>query len=246
MYYTYGIVSADSELPKISGLSEKKLSLVPFKDIALLVSNYTEEAGKPVMPSRKNLLAHQKVIEGMMQLHTVLPLQFGTVAGSETAQKMLEDRYDQFKKNLIEFADKTELNLKATWLDMSAVFADLASTDKEIQQLKQAAEGLEGLNRQNALIEIGKRVQDKLLDKKEEIALQFENDVSACTLKTQRGKIISDEIALNLHFLVHKDQEAALDAQIQKTSAVFENKLRFKYFGPLAPLTFLAWDDENS
>lgn len=244
-YYAYGIVAADSSLPEIMGLSEEKLSLFPSQEIALLVSNYESEDESPVLSSRKNLLAHQKVIEAMMQMHTILPLQFGTVLDSETAQKMLEERYEQFQKNLIEFADKVELNLKATWIDMAAVFANLANEDAEIQQLKQTVEGLEGLNRQNALINIGKKVQEKLLDKKEDIALRFEEGSQDFALKTQRGKIISDEIALNLHFLVHKNQETALDSQIQKISEAFEKELKFKYFGPLAPLTFLDWEKND-
>ncbi|MEM6298740.1 MAG: GvpL/GvpF family gas vesicle protein, partial [Bacteroidota bacterium] len=229
-YYAYGIVAADSNLPQTTGLSGAELHLFPFQKIALLVSYYEAQDDNPVLSSRKNLVAHQKVIEAMMQLHTVLPLKFGTVLTSETAQKMLEDRYDQFQNSLIEFADKVELNLKATWLDMAAVFAKLANEDTEIQSLKAAVAGLQGLNRQNGLIEIGKKVQEKLLDKKDEIALQFEQATEDVALKTQRGKVISDEIVLNLHFLVHKDQETALDAQIQKVSEGFVNELKFKYF----------------
>ncbi len=245
-YYAYGIVAADSSLPQLTGLLGAELHLFPFQEIALLVSNYESEDESPVMSSRKNLVTHQKVIEGMMQLHTILPLQFGIVLTSETAQKMLEERYEQFQASLVEFADKVELNLKATWLDLPAVFTKLADEDAEIQSLKKTVEGLQGLNRQNGLIEIGKKVQEKLLGKKDKIALQFEDATEKVVLKMQRGKIISDEIVLNLHFLVQKDQEAALDAQIQKVSEGFVDELKFKYFGPLAPLTFLDWEEKSS
>lgn len=244
-YYAYGIVATDAQLPEMTGLAEETISLFSFQEVALLVSNYVDEEDKPVMSSRKNLLAHQKVVEAMMQIHTILPLQFGTVLDAETAEKMLEDRYNQFQNNLIEFEGKVELNLKATWVDMSSVFAQIANKDEEIQQLKQGIENLDGLNRQNALIEVGKKVQEKLLQSKEDLAEHFENDLKEYVLKSERGKIISDELALNLHFLVDKSQESELDNQIQKVSENYENELRFKYFGPLAPLTFINWEEHD-
>ena len=87
--------------------------------------------------NKETMVAHEKVIETVMRDYTVLPVRFYTVAPSaEEIRSLLRRRYGELKKLLRELDNKVELGLKALWLDMNAIFGEIAEENEEIKALR--------------------------------------------------------------------------------------------------------------
>ncbi|MBU2439425.1 GvpL/GvpF family gas vesicle protein, partial [bacterium] len=106
-----------------------------FRDLACVISS--TPMTKFVI-SRKNLIAHEKVIEKIMgEYNAVLPVRFCTVAtSSEEIRNLLMKNYQALKNSLRSMDNKIELGLKVFWQKMEDVFKDIAST-KKIVRLKE-------------------------------------------------------------------------------------------------------------
>lgn len=113
---------------------ENEAYTIGNRDLACVVSS--NPMTKYVM-NRKNLTAHEKVIEGVMKDYTVLPVRFCTIATStEEVRNLLNRRYQEFKNLLRSVDNKVELGLKVYWKNMDAVFEKIAAGSKKIQKLK--------------------------------------------------------------------------------------------------------------
>jgi len=88
---------------------------VHFVSLAAVVSD------SPIVEyesSRRNMMAHTRVLEEVMQEFTILPVRFGTVAPSaEAVQRVLKRRSSEFHDLLVEMEGRVELGLKAFWYE---------------------------------------------------------------------------------------------------------------------------------
>ena len=95
--YVYCILDADKDFECESrgvGNADSDVHIVPYKELAAVVSEIDEDR---LMPSRKNALAHELVLEEAMLEHTILPLSFGAVVHSEKdIATILESHYAEF------------------------------------------------------------------------------------------------------------------------------------------------------
>jgi hypothetical protein len=83
--------------------------LLSYRDIGAFVSASPTE---PYALSRSNLLTHERTLEALLKFYTLLPMQFSTIAESETAVfTLLEQEYERFRSMLEQLRGK-----KRTWL----------------------------------------------------------------------------------------------------------------------------------
>ena len=112
--YIYCIIKANGAQtfgPLGIGGRGDQLYTIVHNNIAAVVSN-SPITSYPV--SRENLIAHEKAIEEVMKAHTVLPVRFCTIAGSDEKVKgILETAHDKFYDLLGVMDGKKELGLKA-------------------------------------------------------------------------------------------------------------------------------------
>ena len=88
---------------------------LPYKDVSAVVSDTDIFEYDP---TRKNVLAHQRVITKVMEKYALVPVAFGTVSENEDEiKKMLSLNYDKFMEQLGFLKDKSELGLRVTWDD---------------------------------------------------------------------------------------------------------------------------------
>ena len=68
--------------------------------------------------------------------------------------------------------------------------------------------------------------------------------------KTRTNKIISDRMVLNAAFLVNRENGPAMDEAVKRLDEEFNQRLMFKYVGPVPPYNFVNivvnWGDDES
>jgi len=218
-----------------------------FRDLACVISS--TPMTKFVI-SRKNLIAHEKVIEKIMgEYNAVLPVRFCTVAtSSEEIRNLLMKNYQALKNSLRSMDNKIELGLKVFWQKMEDVFKDIASTKKIVRLKEKLIKSSISVNT-NEKVSLGKKVKE-ILEKKREIEAEKILEVlrPKC-IEFRRNKIIGDKMILNCAFLVDKSHARDFDDHIEKLNKIYKDKLKFKYVGPIAPFNFvelnLKWGQQE-
>ena len=116
MIYVYGIAEQGCVLPAgVTGIDEAPASLVCYQNVSAITSQVQTQRA-PVVEA--NLWRHEKLIEGLMASHAILPVRYGTVLKNE--QEMLDvlaANYSEFTANLDHVRGRVELSLRVLWDD---------------------------------------------------------------------------------------------------------------------------------
>lgn len=194
---------------------------IAYRDLGAVVSSVPMTR---YVVSKETMLTHEKVIEMVMRDYTVLPVRFYTVApNAEEVRSLLRRRYQEFKKLLRELDNKVELGLKALWLDMNTIFAEIVAEHEEAGQNKGAMDEMIKL----ALCNRTAREREALLLPLRRICGDL------CLNKTY-----GDDMLMNVAFLVDRDREREFDSEVQKLATQYGDRIEFKYVGPAPPYSF--------
>jgi len=207
---------------------------VGYKGIAAVVSDTRIDV---LEPTRKNVLAHERVNETVMRQHTVIPMSFGTVFKThEDIVELLRSAYDAFDDVLGKMRDKLEFGLKVLW-DREAILRELEEESEEVRRLKDEITAERG-STYFARMQFGRLVDAALAARAERYVAEVLDRLREVSVASRANRPIGDRMILNAAFLVHRDREAAFDAAVKALGARHE-VLTFRYTGPWPPYNFV-------
>jgi hypothetical protein len=213
--------------------------------------------------SRGNALAHQRVMEAVMQRgHTVLPVKFNTIAEDKRGQSaeeriidhVLVGRGKEIAGLLVTMRPLVELGVKGLWTDLPAVFRGVAEASQEIQSLRKkmlagsgpAAPGRRPLN-MTGQIRLGELVKKGLEARKHEMETSLLSRLTPLAKDSRRNKTFGDPMFANLAILVDKSRQSDVVAALSAFEAEKGGLVKLRCVGPLPPCNFLelviTWDD---
>jgi Gas vesicle synthesis protein GvpL/GvpF len=235
--YVYCIVRSEAPLqfgPLGLGTDPAEVHTVNYRDLAAVVSN------TPMVvqdPTRENVLAHQRVNETVMKLHTVLPMSFGTVfkTGDDIVE-LLRSAYDAFTDVLSKMKDKFEFGLKVLW-EREAIIREIEDEDEDIRRLKGEISSQKG-STYFARMQYGRLIDQALQARSERYVAEIFAGLRDVSVASRSNKPIGDRMIMNAAFLVARDMEAAFDQRVKDIGQRYD-KLTFKYTGPWPPYNFV-------
>lgn len=242
--YIYCIIGADQErsfgYTGIGGRGDA-VQTVCYKGLAAVVSD--TPINKYVV-NRENMTAHQRVIEEVMKEDTVLPVRFCTIAEPPEAaerikQRLLRERYAEFKDLLREMDNKIELGLKAFWKNMDAIFGEIVEENREIKRFKEEIATKPPDKTHYQRIKIGEMVQAALEAKKDKEAKELLSVLRELSVDSRTNKTYGDRWILNAAFLVDKSLEREFDERMDELSERYAERIDFKYVGPIPAFNFV-------
>lgn len=216
-----------------------------YRDLAAVIS------GSPIIKysiCRENTLAHQVVMEKVMRDCTVLPVRFGTIAEGKDGvapeerirEKVLKERYEEFKDLLKKMDGKIELGVKALWTNMGTIFDEIVEENKEIKRLKQKIlKALPPIQTHPDAVAVGEMVKFALEAKKDKEEKEILNVLEKNSVGFRANKVFGDKMITNAAFLVDKAREKQFDEEINKLEARYDGRIKFKYVGPIPPCNFV-------
>jgi len=128
--YVYGIISLEdlksqksktpeskkSELKEdilkfnFNGLKEKSITIIPYKDIGVLISKYPFL--NPIL-NEKEAMEHADILKKIAKKTTIVPMAFGNVfRDKELLELILKKSYDVIRETLEQIRNKIELGVK--------------------------------------------------------------------------------------------------------------------------------------
>lgn len=220
-YYVYCIIEERKPQKfEIAGLGGTKdqIHTIQVKNLAAVVGRPPEVRG---VVTREAAIAHEKVIEEMMKRYTVLPLAFGVIAkAAAVRKKLLGEKFSELQEALARLEGKTELSLKAFWLNMDEVFKEVA------QELQVTSTGNASYAQR---IAVGERVAQLVVQKKKQEAEAIVAPLRDLAEETVEKEVPSDRLVLDCAFLVQKKREAVFDKAVTQAAASQEGRMKFKY-----------------
>lgn len=213
---------------------------IAYRDISAVVGDaeIVEYAAGDKELLVRQLLKHQKVIEGIMPRHSVIPMQLGLFARDENeVREILAGGYTLIKGVFADSAGKTEIDVAAIWSDFPAALKE-AGGEKEIVELKKELlakpEGVTPDDR----VKLGSMVKQALDNKREQYAGEILRGLKGVSLAYKTHELMGDTMVLNTAFLLNKAERGDFEKEVEKLNLIFDEKLNFRCVGPLPLYSF--------
>ncbi|MCU0490895.1 MAG: GvpL/GvpF family gas vesicle protein [Chloroflexaceae bacterium] len=206
-------------------------------DLAMVVSD------SPIVEydsTRRNMMAHTRVIEEVMAEFTVLPIRFGIIAPNAEVVRaqLLERRYDELCNQLNSLDSRIELGLKAFWQE-NVIYREVVERDPVIRSLRDSLAGRSPEETHYERIRLGELVEAAIVQQRATDAEKILGRLRPLVQQTQTSPALTDRMVVNAAFLLERTQEVAFDQMIQELDAEMGQRMLFKYVGPVPPYNFV-------
>lgn len=238
--YLYCIVrSREPQTFETLGMGERGdvVHTINFKDLAAIASDSLEPRYDN---TRRNMMAHMRVLDEVMADHTVLPVRFDSVAPSPEAvrEQLLKARYGELSKMLDGMEGRVEMGLKAFWYE-DVVFQEIVQDNATIRRLRDGLAGRALDETYYDRIRLGELVEAELKGRRGRDADSVIERLRPIAEKTQVNVTITDHMVVNAAFLIVRKREAEFDTMVRALDADMGRRLLIKCVGPVAPYNFV-------
>ena len=240
--YIYAIVPTGKELIfDVAGVDDDhdEVYSIPHRNIAAVVS------ASPLMDYRglkrdqavQHLVAHQRVVEAVMQEFPLLPVKFGTVLPDEVwVRRLLEQGEALFCTSLERFANLVQMEVVVLW-NLQEVFQEIGQ-EEPIARLKAQVATRAPEETMSERVAIGQMVQASLQRRRDVLRDRLLPRLREVALDLVANALMDDSMVLNVALLVDRAGQEALDRRLQALDEEFGGRFRFRRVGPLPPYSF--------
>ena len=237
--YIYGIITGNETSFNISGVDNSTpVYTIADQDVSCVLSDYGGEAFGALSKEElvRRLLAHQRVVEWVMQDHTVLPVKFGTLLNSsQEVLGLLTQGHSGFVDTLAAIQDKVEIEVAAAW-DTSEALQEM-SKEEDVVRVKESIthKGEPTVEDRVHLGQVVKACMDRRRDSYRERMIDFLKPLS---VDVAPNAMVSDQMVMNVAFLVDRARQQEFDEGVNQLDNLFQNEITFRVIGPLPPYSF--------
>ncbi len=239
--YVFGIVMAEALPDPASlgpGLGGASLSLLHGAGgLAALVA---ESPPEPPDQTRRNMLGHTAVLERAIAVTDVLPMRFATVARDPDKLATCLDRHaGAFRGALSGIAGCVELGVKASWKE-GVSYREILDTDPAIKGLRDRLQTRPSSQTYHERIELGRRVETAVEKLRETDTAMLTALLDPIAERSLALKALDENMVMNRAFLVRREQESAFDTAMRKLGDTQDERMLFRYIGPVPPYNFVT------
>ena len=236
--YVYGIVDAahPCRLDELVGVGDPpgEVRRLDAGRLAAVVSDAPAE----LRAKRRDVLAHQHVLDELVRQGTVLPMRFGVIArDAESLRNELVEDSEIDRAMLAELEGRVEFNVKV-FSDEDELVRQIATTDPTVRQLRaQEAVSIEDRIRLGEAVAAGIEAQHEAIER------QLFDALDPLAVRSMPGPRVKGA-ATNASFLVDRQRTAEFVDVVDKLDAAFGPDIRLQRTGPLPPYSFVGGREE--
>jgi hypothetical protein len=235
--YLYAIVTAEAGADlDMTGINDQKVYAVSDGHLSAVVSNVQD---KKIRPQRRNLAAHQQVLQRLMAVTTPLPMAFGIIAGGDAAvTRILAHHRDLFLGQFKRVSGKVEMGLRVSW-DVDNIFDYFIRTHSDLRAARDEYFSMQREPSQEDKIELGRLFDHLLQEDRQNYCDDVERILGPYCHEIKPGKYRSEKDVMNLACLVARGTQDRFEEGVLKAAAKFDNNFVFDFNGPWAPHNFV-------
>jgi hypothetical protein len=177
-----------------------------------------------------------------MRTSDILPTRLGTVLPSarSVVEDVLEKRWVDLGRLLERIADRVELGLKVSWMDLQRVFREVVAGDRDLRALRDRLAKHPTAVTYQARVDLGDRAAQVLEAKRGHEADALVSALESQAVSVCRNDPISELMVLNAAFLVERRRTEVFEAAVQELDRANGERLGFMLAGPLPPYNFVG------
>lgn len=192
------------------------------------------------------LVAHQRVIETVMQTFPLLPVKFGTVLADEAQVRcLLKQGRERFCEALNKLTGQVQMEVVVLW-NVADVFKEI-TTEEPIMRIRTQIANRPPEETLDERVELGKIVQQSLFHHRSALSEFIIPPLREVALDVTSNPLMDDSMVTNVALLVDAPGRQALEERIMQMDAAFasgrqhapgNSPLTFRFVGPLPPYNF--------
>jgi hypothetical protein len=234
--YIYAITAADhpQNLEGLSAVGEEpgQLRTVKSKTLSAVVS----EAPEDLRAKRRDLAAHQGVLEALMADGATLPMRFGLVGpDDDSVVSVLEENQEAYTARLAELAGCIEYNLKVS-REEDDLLREVIAASEEISRLREVTR--ENPGAQEEKVRLGEMVSQAVQAREDEEAGEVAERLAGGAERYSAAEPTKEHF-LNASFLVRRDDAGAFSQAVKEEAERRGDAYSFNLYGPLPPYSFV-------
>jgi hypothetical protein len=236
--YVYGLVAAGTELPDgLEGLGPSgRVSTVAHGDVAAIVSDVPPD--RP-LGTRKDLLAHEAVVDAVAAMTAVLPMRFAAVVEQRgVVQELLSPHHDHFAEVLRAFEGRVQFTLKGRY-EEEAVLREVVADDDDVRALRDEIAELPEDASYYKRVQLGELIVGVLEEKRDLDAESVFDRLEPLAVSVVANPPSQPDDVINSAFLVERESRQEFEDAVDEVGEVFAGRIRFTLHGPLAPYDFV-------
>jgi Gas vesicle synthesis protein GvpL/GvpF len=237
--YVYGVIAAGAAgwRPPDEGVDDQPVELVERGELAALVSDAPRV---PVKASRRNLMAHSRVLQSVIGERCVLPMRFGVAMPDRdaVAEELLGENAGWLTSQLNVFETYVELDVRALCREDDLLRA-VVTERPQLAELRESLRGRPGPATHYERIRLGELVASAVAEKREEISGRVVDALGPLAAATKPTDPLHEEMLASLAFLVDRGRVREFDAAVETLDRGLADEIRLQYVGPLPPHNFV-------
>ncbi len=240
--YLYAIIPTGDEIifdVAGAGSDNDEVYTIPHSGLAVVVSAslLSDYRGLKQDQAARYLVAHQRVVEAVMQDFSLLPVKFGTVLADEAqVRRLLAQGEALFRSALERFSGQVQMEV-VVLRNLQQVFQEIGQ-EAQIADLKTQIAGRPPEETTAERIAIGQMVQASLAQRRTALRDRLLPSLQEVALDLVVNPPMDDSMVANVALLVDKAGRGALDQRLKSLDEEFEGRLLFRCVGPLPPYSF--------
>jgi hypothetical protein len=241
--YVYGVAAAPPTISAagVGGDAAGAVEALEHDGLAAVVSDLPDE---PIMPTRRNLLAHTRVLEEAISQGPMLPARFGTVLPDRDAVVgvVLAQRGADLQAGLARVRGAVEVVVKGSYVE-DALLADIVRKDRTVARLRERSRRSSGAGDYQQRLRLGELVAGLVQRRREQDGQRIVARLEPLAREVAVREAVQRLDIANLSFLVDRDGLAPFVEAVAALDEELGNVGRLRHVGPLAPHSFvdLSW-----
>ena len=238
----YGLVRAEEEthfdLMGIEHMGTKgPVKMILSEGVGAIVSDCP--AKDEILPSRRNLDAHSKVIREVMATRSVIPIAFGHVAKSAAeVGRMIHKNRKEILRELDRLDNKVEMSLQVKW-DVENIFDYFLQADPSLAAARDHTFNRARPPTHMEKMELGQMFEAAINRERQRCTDRVVDLFKPCSAEVKVNTPSTEKTVMNLVLLVDRGAVERFEAKVYEVAESFPAQFSFDYNGPWAPFNFV-------
>lgn len=209
-------------------------------DVGAVVSEFPVK--EKLLPLRRHLEPHNRVIRHVMESHTIIPMAFGHVAKNEAElQKRLKKNRKDILTELKRLDDKVEMTLRVGW-DVTNIFDYFVRHNSELAAYRDQVFGKPAGPDREEKIELGRMFEQRLAAERERNFERVAEAFKPVVAEVKSNPPKSEKMVMDAAFLVERKQVKRFEEMVYLVAGQYPGEYTFDFNGPWAPFNFVQLD----
>jgi len=238
--YLYGVAEAKRNVAlEYVGVANGRVYTIQYRDIGAVVSQIPED----YEVSLEDALKHETVLRKMMEIGTIIPISFGTIAKDRVGiEEILKRGYATFKRAMDKVKGQLQVDVTVSWNEKEAL-RKAWREDGGLRALRERV--VKTPNNQDLRIEVGRRVRMVLDERRKEIVPVITNALQSLSKDFEENRTKDANTILNVSFLLDKSHEKDFYVKANELERVHAKEVKIVVVGPLPPYNFARIEIRN-